>query len=189
MKEAQSEGLRSNSIQRVLFTDDISSFYRSGPQKRQSLKMGKGGPPTDGVGKDDLLPSLDQLKWHILRESIYAEWLGRSQPQCIGVKKDKSFMIWMLDHKWDCLRVLVSHFADIQTGVELLNAACLHAGINGLSECRMWESDGREVQILGGNTLGQVLRVKREDSIAMIHPLSTVARARSWRGIQRGIWI
>ncbi|NBU20959.1 hypothetical protein EBS43_06055 [bacterium] len=134
-------------------------------------------------------PSLAQLRWHHLRESIYGDFFNQGVSSVYGVKSSRSYLVWTLDYKLDSLRILASRFFDGVEQRSLLSQAITFAQAKGMPQVRIWDSE----QVFRDRfctDLGFASRcVRREDSIAMIHILSPDLLKGHWVNLQRGLWM
>ena len=136
-----------------------------------------------------IAPSDQHLMWHALRERIYAECLGRSQSTVIGARCADSFLIWSVDHKANALRVLDSSCTDGATQRALLIHAMDQARRAQVQGIRLWDCESQRAHFCHEQWGAPLRRVRREDSIAMIHFTSPRLSQKKWINIQRGLWI
>lgn len=126
-------------------------------------------------------PSATQLDWHLERERIYAEELGRPRPRYCGARGDRGLILWSADHKEEVLRVLALVGSPGPAELRaLLRAAASAARECGLPVVERWLDDEEE-QVLGVTEL-------RSGSLPMLAPISEVQPLR-WRSRARALWV
>ena len=92
-----------------------------------------------------LLPSVEQVYWHLSRSLFYAQALHKTPLQTIGAKAQNAVALWAQDRDadGDLLRVLlIEPTTDEPTVQTLLDAACACAFSAGLPRIDVWESQG-----------------------------------------------
>lgn len=129
-------------------------------------------------------PSFLQIDWHLERERIYAELLGRRRPFAAGCEVAGARAIWAADCKNDRLAVLLAEAPDAPAAAALLQAARHVAGEAGLATVLVWETPSLPLPAEAGR------RVPRDDdALPMLLPLAPSLRPDAWREIPRALWV
>lgn len=132
-----------------------------------------------------LWPTAAQLDWHIERNRIYGEFLGRPAQPPVGARAGDGLALWTADWKNERLMILWLDAARAHEGEALVQAARRVAHVLELREVRLWAQPwsfpGRAD--LGGD------RVARVGSLPMIAPLRPELRAEHWAQIPRAVWV
>ena len=139
---------------------------------------------------DDALriwPSVAQLQWHLEREAIYAEALGRMRPADRGAVAGRARIIWVADFKSGLLRILLLAASRTDEAMALLQAAQRTAHACGLSQVVLWECAWPFALPEGGAGGKQVRRLT--DSIPMILALVPGIAPTDWGNTARATWI
>ncbi|HEY0840349.1 MAG TPA: GNAT family N-acetyltransferase [Vulgatibacter sp.] len=127
-------------------------------------------------------PSAAQIDWHLERERIYAEILGRRRPVAAGATIGESTAIWAADFKNERLCMLAAHANDLEAGEALVrSAASIAAGAN-LRAVHVWESALLPLPPALG-------RIRHAEDVPMLRPLAGGIAAGDWRTIPRALWV
>jgi GNAT superfamily N-acetyltransferase len=129
----------------------------------------------------------EQYKWHFRRQDLYAEFLNRENTDQIGLACEGSHLIWMIDYKYNILRGLSFKAENSKLAAALIGEAMNFAKMFGLTEVRLWIM--KKSDFFLNNTFDERNISARDDSIAMILPLSGGIKSANWLGVQRAIWI
>ncbi len=124
-------------------------------------------------------PTGDQLDWHLERERVYRERLGRPALAAYGCAVGRARGIWAADWKADRLVVLAAIAED---GLDrVMAAAAAVAGEAGLREVSLWATDALVSQ--------SALPTRRRDhELTMIRPLRPDCSP-VLGFVQRGAWV
>jgi GNAT superfamily N-acetyltransferase len=132
-------------------------------------------------------PECDQIFWHIKRQDLYTSFLEKNNSNIVGIATNDSWIIWMIDYKYDVLRILVSSLKNSADADALIKKARQFAYKMGLLEVRLWSTS--ETLSCGADVWTAREFVARTDAIAMILPLASEIRPENWGEIQRAIWV
>jgi N-acetylglutamate synthase-like GNAT family acetyltransferase len=137
----------------------------------------------------------EQIQWHLRRQELYTEFLGRKPCLFLGAYVQDSFVIWMADYKHNCLRVLQCDLKSVSAATQLLSYALNYAASLELEKVRVWDVPEGFKWVKEGIESSQnaIWRTsylfERDDSIAMICPLLEGPSEANWINVQRAIWI
>jgi GNAT superfamily N-acetyltransferase len=196
-----------------LFSDVGEKLYaRAGFEARPG--MDRSLPPlNDGVRPDEIIPitehtlanelsstpapeqrfliwpTPDQLDWHLERERIYAEKLGRTRPKWIGARIGHSTIFWCVYYASDVLSVLLLNAYSADDARMLLREAQRAAATAGVRRVELWESAaiGPWEEALAG-----VTPTAREGYLPMIRIPADDERTllpTDWSVLPRALWI
>lgn len=123
--------------------------------------------------------SAERLDWHLERERLYTEALGKTALEHHGARVGESTITWTAHWKTNELQVLSVGVRDPRHLPALLHAAAHAAHRCGLPKVRVWET----MDLTG---LPGARRVPRTDEIAMFLP--RVPGVQAWTMVERGLW-
>jgi GNAT superfamily N-acetyltransferase len=136
-----------------------------------------------------LCPSEAQVDWHLERERVYCEQLGRPRPVAWGARAGASRALWAAAPKSGRLNVLRLDAHREEEAAALLACAQRVAHGAGLQEVRLWVEGGwAGLGALEGAVPG-ARRVAREDSLPMLAPLAAGVDPGGWECIPRALWV
>jgi len=129
-------------------------------------------------------PSAGQVDWHLERERLYAEFLGRPRPEAAGARVGNSTALWAMTGRGK-LEVLVFHAEGPREASALLRAARRAGAQGGAEKVHLWEPalPFAWLRPEDGGT-----RIPRDGSLPMIHPLDPALRPEDWQGLTRSSW-
>jgi hypothetical protein len=130
-------------------------------------------------------PSAAQIDWHLERERVYAEVLGRERPPFAGALAGDGVALWTADFKNNRLAVLVMDAERADELAALIRAARRVAASIGLADVRVWTDPRLATRWPAG--LGR--EEERPGGLAMIRPIAPGVVPRDWRVIPRAIWV
>ena len=127
-------------------------------------------------------PSFSQLDRKLLRERIYADFLGEKAPEFVGARVDKSLIVWSMDYPG---AILTGLFLRSETPVEadLLIASARKAAYEKGVNFSIWSDDDFQ----NWDELKAVSQDKVRDSIGMILPVDSCVQSQGWNFIPRSI--
>ncbi len=131
-----------------------------------------------------ILPAPAQIDWHLERERIFSELLGRPRPTACGARIGSSAVLWSADFREGHLTILLFH-APGPEAEALLTCARRAAHAAGLPWTLLWKTPADRPW--PGILLED--RADRLDSVPMIRPLDPRLRAEHWRWIPRALWV
>lgn len=138
-------------------------------------------------------PEAEQIQWHFKRQDLYQQFLKQAVSDKVGAQTNQSRVIWMADYKHDTLRILLIHAENADDAKDLLLAARKHAQSLDLHEVRSWThplNERKNEPWVKNNLFWESFKeTERNDSLAMIYPLSPGLQASHWGGIMRSIWV
>ncbi|MDR3671054.1 MAG: hypothetical protein P4L36_09420 [Holophaga sp.] len=193
----------------VLFSDvALRTYQKSGFAPRPALNLActaLPGDPRDGVDelvteglaaqslaamppppdRFAILPVPTQVDWHLERERIFSEMLGRSRPPACGARLGAAAILWAADPREGELTVLLLHAPAPGQARALVTCARRVARAAGLNRVILWNTP---LDLAGAGTLVED-RLARLDSVPMIRPLDPRLRAADWNWIPRVIWV
>lgn len=140
--------------------------------------------PLQGVGRFRVQASPAQLDWHLERERIYAELLGRCRPSACGARADRGLALWTANFKEDELVLLVFQASSPVEADALMCAARRTASAAQLSHVRLWEPT-----LPFAWPMGEGKRQPRDGSLPMLLPLERGVRPEDWRDVPRALWV
>lgn len=134
-------------------------------------------------------PTPDQLDWHLERERIYAEKLGRTRPKWVGARIGHSTIFWCAYYASDLLAVLLMNVYSADDAKALLLEAQRAAATAGVRRVQLWES-----AMIGPwqDALAGVKPVAREGYLPMIATApdsENVVDPADWNILPRALWI
>jgi GNAT superfamily N-acetyltransferase len=132
-----------------------------------------------------LAPVPAQVGWHLERERIYAESLGRPRPPAWGARAGAGTALWTADYAHGQLLLLVLHAPGPAEAAALLACAQRTAWAAGLAQAVLWRTPGPEP----GMPVARDDRTLRPDSVPMIRPLLPELRGEDWDWICRAVWV
>jgi len=130
-------------------------------------------------------PTAAQVDWHLERERLYAEFLGRARPAAVGARVGHSTALWAVTGRGK-LEILVMHAESPHEASALIRAARQAAAQGGAETVHLWEPSPAVAWPFSEN--GGV-RVPREGSLPMLCPLDPALRPELWQGPLRAIWV
>ncbi len=152
-------------------------------------------------------PSLAQLHWHLDRQNVYADLLGRARPDFCGARLpggngDPSFVLWIAHFRDDVLEARYLRCAGGGEEERRAQAAALaacaaeYAGSLGLSRAVIWEEEdcgpsawpAAPLAAGGAGTAGPSRR-ERDDCVPMILPVAPGLEPQDWSVISYSMWI
>ena len=142
------------------------------------------GIPPGGV-RFVLGPVPAQVAWHLERERICAQCLGRPRPHAWGARAGAGAALWTADYARGHLQLLALHASGPPEAAALLACAQRTAGAAGLGRAVLWRTPGAEP----GAPAAREDRALRLDSIPMIRPLASGVRPDDWTWIPRAVWV
>jgi len=193
----------------VLFSDVPARVYQAaGFAPRPAVSLGYPALPGDPAGPVDQLldqagagaalaripprpgrfalePVPAQVDWHLEREAIYAQCLGRPRPPAWGARAGAGTALWSADDLGGQLLLLALHAPAAAEAAALLACAQRVAGAAGLGRAALWTQPGPEP----GTPASREDRSARHDSIPMIRPLDPRLRPEDWTWIPRAVWV
>ncbi len=133
-----------------------------------------------------LRPTAAQLDWHLERERVYSELLGRPRPSACGAWVGRSSAFWAGNVRTGELMVLWLEAQDATSAVALMQCASRVAHQAGMSRVVLWEcpvpfSWPRD-------ELGGSLRL-REGSLTIVCPLTPELEPGELQHAPRALWI
>ncbi|MGA2079859.1 MAG: GNAT family N-acetyltransferase [Holophaga sp.] len=143
----------------------------------------EGMPP--GPGRFVVAPAGDQVDWHLERERIYAEVLGRPRPSAWGARAGAGTALWTADYRYGQLALLACHAPDPAQAEALVASARRTAFAAGLPRTVLWRTPETPPWIQARVQD----RVPRLDSVPMIRPLDGRVRPEDWAWIPRILWV
>jgi GNAT superfamily N-acetyltransferase len=153
------------------------------PEERLAGELARVRPPP---GRLVLLPTALRLDWHLERERIYAEQLGRPRPVACGARVGSARAFWAATLKTDSLHVLLLDAERPEEARALLRAARAVAHQAQLAEVRLWEDPAPPPWVEG---LGEGQRLEREGSLPMLAPLDGRVQPAGWQQVPRALWV
>lgn len=133
-----------------------------------------------------IFPSADQCDWHLERERIYAEFLGRPAMPAAGARVGDGVIFWMASYRDGKLKVLLLSAARDEEARALMTAAQRIAHLVGLPMVQLWEHP----QSLGfERVFTDATRQPREGSLPMLRPFVPGLGAEHWTWIPRALWV
>jgi hypothetical protein len=193
----------------VLFSDvALATYGKAGFAARPALSLvleAMAGDPRDGVeallaehqagqalariprpaGPFTVWPGAEQIDWHLERERIFADLLGRPRPVACGATVRGATALWSADYREGQLTVLLWHAPDAEEAEALFACARRVAGGAGLARVAVWQTPQAG---LPGRALLED-RLRQLDSVPMIRPLDSRVLAAHWAWIPRAIWV
>ncbi|WP_164009222.1 N-acetyltransferase [Pyxidicoccus trucidator] len=176
----------------VLFSDVGASLYRrSGYEEvpawdwdlpareaastRPGASLLKDGDVAEALGRFRrpdapfyLWPSPAQVDWHLERERIYAELLGRPRPEACGAVVGESTALWAMMARHGELVVLMLEARSDEDAATLLETAGAVAHRAGLAKVVVWEQPDTAPRVA---RVPGATRVPRDGSLPMVRPL------------------
>jgi GNAT superfamily N-acetyltransferase len=193
----------------VLYSDVVPRVYeRAGFTARPALDLvfaALPGDPGEGVdewftearaaqaldrlpppeGRFAIRPEPDQVDWHLERERIYAEVLGRARPPTWGARRGGGAALWTADPRSGQLTLLLLHAPERADAEALLASARRTAFAAGLARVVLWRTPAD----LSWPQAGLEDRALRLDSVPMIRALDPRVRPEDWTWIPRLLWV
>ena len=152
------------------------------PETRAARVLDLIPPPPDSFA---ILPVPAQIDWHLERERIFAELLGRPRPPAQGARLGDAAILWSADHRDRQLTVLLLHAPERAQAEALVTCARRAAHAAGLARAVLWNPP-RDFPLAGAQLED---RLERLDSVPMIRPLDPRLRAEDWNWIPRALWM
>jgi GNAT superfamily N-acetyltransferase len=202
---------RAPSAQAALLFSDVGpalyrrSGYREVPAWTWTLAPAPGAPAAlvDGLlGETDLeralarareperpfslSPTAAQVDWHLERERIYAEQLGRPRPEAWGATVGDSTALWTLMGRYGVLVLLWLDARSAQDAGALLGAAQRVAHRAGLSRVEVWEEPATAPLLAD---IPGATRAARDGSLPMLHALRPGVVLTEDLAIARALWV
>jgi GNAT superfamily N-acetyltransferase len=143
----------------------------------ESLPAPRHAPCERGALRVEL--SEARLDWHLARERIYAQALGRTPLRVHGARMGERSITWTAYWKTNELQVLTLDARSAEEAAPLILAAQHAAHLAGLPTVRVWET-------MNLMNLSHARRAERTDELAMFCPLVTGLHA--WTEVERGAW-
>ena len=192
----------------ILFSDVGAAIYeRSGyvaiPSRDRVIAPGAGDPaqavdelfdagdvaahiPAAPEGEQFVVwPSAAQIDWHLERERVYADVLGRDRSPYAGALAGDGVALWTADFKNDRLAVLVMDAERADELAALIRAARRVAASIGLADVRVWTDPRLATRWPAG--LGR--EEERPGGLGMIRPVAKGIEPRDWRVVPRALWV
>jgi GNAT superfamily N-acetyltransferase len=135
-----------------------------------------------------LWPDAAQLDWHLERERIYAEQLGRPRPLACGARVGGARAFWAGALRTGELVVLLMEAQRPEEARALMRCAQAVAQHAGLSAVRLWE-DPRPQPWLPALAEEGGVREAREGSLPMLASLAAGVSAADWWQVPRALWV
>ncbi|HEX2574658.1 MAG TPA: N-acetyltransferase [Polyangia bacterium] len=133
-----------------------------------------------------IFPSANECDWHLERERIYAQFLGRPALPTAGARAGDGTIFWMANHRDGKLKVLLLSAARGEEARALMTAAQRIAHQVGLSAVQLWEHP----RPLGfEHVFTDAVRQPREGALPMLCPFVPALGVEHWTWITRGIWV
>lgn len=131
-----------------------------------------------------LVPSVDQLGWHLRAAELRASAEGRAPMAAVGAVLGEGAIVWAEAREHDELRVLDLVTRSPAEARGLLRAAQAAAAEAGLAAVVAWEStDGAPwPEALG-------VRMERRGAVPMIRSFLAELDVEGWRRVPRGLWV
>jgi GNAT superfamily N-acetyltransferase len=130
-----------------------------------------------------VIPTPEQLDWHMERARYYAGVLDRLPPEVAGARADEAWALWTPDFKNERLVIL-----DLAPGLPdgtrvVIEAARREARKHELREVLLWENPENADGLVGGES------VERQADIPMIAPLVDGVEPEQWCDYSRSLWV
>jgi len=193
----------------LLFSDvALRTYEKAGFAARPGLNLVFGalvGAPRDGgvaLLRDDQVaealariprpaagylvwPTAEQIDWHLERERIFAELLGRARPCCCGARLGAATALWSADYREGQLTMLLWHAPEPAQAEALLACARRTAALVGLPRTVLWRTPQTAPPVPA------VLEDRRGrlDSVPMFRPLDPGLGAGDWDWVPRALWV
>ncbi|ADO74542.1 GNAT family N-acetyltransferase [Stigmatella aurantiaca] len=132
-----------------------------------------------------LWPTAAQADWHLERERIYAEQLGRPRPEACGATVGPSTALWAMV-KTGALVLLWLDARTAQDAEALLGAARRVAHRAGLSHVEVWEEPDTAPLLA---SIPGAVREPRDGSLPMLQPLRPGLLLSESLPIPRVLWV
>jgi len=197
----------------VLYSDVPTKIYeKSGFVARPALSLlfdALPGDPAEGVEllKEDcvapalaglpcpaggftVLPEPGQLDWHLERDWIFSELLGRPRPAACGARLgdglgQDGLILWCANFVKEQLEILLLHAPGSAQAEALLRCARREAKASGFAGVALWQTPADPPM-----DEGVVLdRLGVLDSVPMILPLAAGVDPEAWNWIPKAIWV
>jgi GNAT superfamily N-acetyltransferase len=181
------------------------SGYREVPAWNWTLAPGPGEPGAlvDGLLREtdldralartpeprrpfSLWPTAAQVDWHLERERIYSEQLGRPRPEVCGATVGDSTALWAMVGRSGVLVVLWLDARSAQDAAALLGAAQRVAHRAGLSRVEVWEEPGTAPWLA---RVPGATREPRDGSLPMLQALRPGVPLPEDLPIPRALWV
>jgi hypothetical protein len=130
-------------------------------------------------------PTAEQIDWHLERERIFAELLGRVRPCCCGARVGAATALWSADYREGQLTMLLWHAPDPAQAEALLACARRTAAAAGLPRTVLW----RTPQAAPPVPAAMEDRLGRLDSVPMFRPLDPRLGSGDWDWVPRALWV
>lgn len=164
---------------------DAGADRRAEPIPEHQLAHGLAQVPVPQNGYV-VWPTVEQVDWHLERERILSEELGRPRPRAIGAHAGRSTWLWMANFRAGELYVLIGNTASGEDARALAGAARECCREVGLARVRLWDTPEHDAQALQA-AAGQ--RSVRDGSIPMLHPLASSVDPAAWNSVPRVLWV
>jgi GNAT superfamily N-acetyltransferase len=138
-------------------------------------------------GKFVVWPSLSQINWHLKRQDLYASFLKRESPMVAGSRVNESYLLWVVDFKFNVLRIVLDKVCCPTDFVVLIESAIVFAKKLGIESVKLWNYEMNEEVRQYLSSVGSLLN--RSDSISMIKPVDRRICPKDWSFINRSIWV
>ena len=146
-------------------------------------------PPAGGGGALRVRPTFEQLSWHLLRQDLYARFLGRPVPDLCGARgPGGAFVVWCANYRESALVVHHLRAAGAADLAALLAVAREYAGALGLARVVAWEEEECG-PAAWADAAPDSRRRPRDDCIPMILPAAPGLDPDGWAVISRSIWV
>jgi len=137
------------------------------------------------VGPFAIWPAAAQIDWHLERERIFAQLLGRPRPPACGARLGAGWAVWAAEYRTGQLMLLLVHAPGPGQADALVGSARRAAHAAGLARVTVWNNP-REAPWPQGRLED---RLERLGSVPMIRPLDPGVRAEDWNWIPRALWL
>jgi hypothetical protein len=124
------------------------------------------------------------VDWHLERERIFTELLGRTRPPACGARSGPGVILWAADPRENQLTVLLLHAPEARAEA-LVTCARRAAHAAGLGRVVLWTTPA-DPPLSGGLRED---RLDRLDSVPMVRPLDPRVRVQDWDWIPRALWV
>lgn len=162
----------------------FDTFFDADPCAPEGVEWLRGALPAPSHAPADghtlrLTLSPERLDWHLERERIYGQALGRPPLEVHGARVGESVITWTAYWKTNELQVLSFDAKTPDALGPLVRAARNAAHRAGLPVVRAWET-------MALASVPGARRLERTDEIAMFLPLAPGVQA--WTQVERGLW-
>ncbi|SEL72449.1 Acetyltransferase (GNAT) family protein [Stigmatella aurantiaca] len=133
-----------------------------------------------------LWPTAAQVDWHLERERIYAEQLGRPRPEACGATVGDSTALWAMVGRYGVLVLLWLDARSAQDAAALLGAAQRVAHRAGLSRVEVWEEPATAPWLA---RVPGATREPRDGSLPMLQALRPGVLLAEDLPVARALWV